>query len=238
MIDPSFARLAENIQSRNVEILSALKPGFQPVHDDVRARPRVLAANDPLTVEAPPDARFIIAGAQGRQSYTREGTFVCRDGRLELPSGEAVLGYSGTDATLGEIRIARNDRLCGRVQHLRVERGGELVYERETLDPRNGLPQRERVVAGTLALARFPAGTETVRSGNAERAPLGVAPHLGRPADGGFAALTLGRCELGELDLNTALARLHDAYQQLDAVAAATRAAHIGTAKTALDLVK
>jgi flagellar basal body rod protein FlgG len=237
MMDPAMARLRADISERGEEILNLRTPGFEPQHEDVRSTPRIHGSDNPLSVVAPSDARFVVSDREGRHSYSRDGAFALRDGQLVAANGAPVLGYAPGSNVLSTLRIPRQDELLGRIRDVHLERDGSMAYERSSFDPRTGQPHRERVVVGTLALARFPAGSEPVSSGGLERAPIGVQPHVGRPGDGVFGNMTLGFEEYGAVDLNRALARLHDAYQQLDAVAAAQRAAR-QTVTTAMDLVK
>ena len=237
MMEPTILRLQEKIAQRSDEILHQRVPGFEPQNADVRGIPRIEASKNPLNAVAPADARFVVLDREGRQAFTRDGNFSLRDGRLVIGKQQPVLGYAAGSPLLGELRIQRTDDVLGRVQHLHVERDGRVVYERNAIDPRTGKSRLERVFVGTIALARFPAGTEMQHFGVLERPPLGIQAHLGRPQKSDFGSLKVGQEELGAIDLNRALARLHDAYQQLDAIAAAQRVAR-DTAKTAMDLVK
>ena len=59
-------------------------------------------------------------------------------------------------------RICKSTRLTKRSDERtipRIERDGSFVYGRVTVDPRSGSRKTQRVVAGRIALARFPAGT-------------------------------------------------------------------------------
>jgi hypothetical protein len=237
MIEPTLDRLQADIAERGKEIYASRNSGFVPLNHDVRTQPMTVPDANPLSAVAPPDTRFVVAGPDGRQLFTRAGDFQAANGILQTTQGAAVLGYAPGASMLAPLAVPSTDRMFGRVENLHVERDGNVVYERKSFDPRTRVPRRERVSLGTIALARFPAGSEPTRTGNFERAPIGVEAFIGRPDDGHFAALQVRRHESGALDLNVALARLHDAYQQLDAVTAAQRVGK-NTAKTVMDIVK
>ena len=86
---------------------------------------------------------------------------------------------------------------------MHLEDDGVLAYTRASIDPRTRERSVERVVVGRVALARFPAG------GNPQRldathfgAVAGVVPHVGVPADGGFAALATRARDVGNVDID------------------------------------
>ena len=69
------------------------------------------------------------------------------------------------------------------------------------------------------------------------RAPAGIAPHVGVPADAAFAALTTHARDLGRLDVVAGIEKLNEAYRAFDALRAANHAR--GTVeKTTMDLLK
>jgi hypothetical protein len=152
--------------------------------------------------------------------------------------GTAVLGTTARGGALGALSIDPVDAALGRASGVRIEADGSLTYERWTVDPRSGTRGSQRIVAGRLALARFPAGSalETARDGTL-RAPAGVVPHTGAPGDDGFAHLQPMRRTGFGIDLDASLARLKDAYDAFDALQAA-QAARGRLGKTAMDLLK
>jgi hypothetical protein len=124
------------------------------------------------------------------------------------------------------------------VRDLSIDRDGTLSYRREYVDPRSGKRELQRVVAGTVVLARFPAGTRlATRDGSSRSAPENVAAEICRPEENGFPALQPMRRERGRIDVDGSLVRLKEAYLAFDALQAAEAAkAHLG--KTAMDLLK
>ena len=97
---------------------------------------------------------------------------------------------------------------------------------------------RNAVVVGRIALARFPAGTRLETSdGNHFIAPAGVVAQNGFATERGFAPLVPMHRERSRVDIDESLIRLKDAYLAFDALQAAEAArAHLG--KTAMDLLK
>jgi hypothetical protein len=149
-----------------------------------------------------------------------------------------VLGAATNGGSIGALSIDPVDAALGRARNVRVETDGSLAYERWSIDPRSGAREAQRVVAGRIALARFPAGTRLERQRDGTMAaPPSIVPHVGAPSDGAFAALqTLRRTGSG-IDIDASLARLKDAYDAFDALQAAQAAkGHLG--KTAMDLLK
>lgn len=230
-----LARIAE----RADDVLSAYTPGGFPVRGDVRAAAAPLKVDDPLSVAAPPDAWFVTETNTGTRLYTRAGAFgVGADGMLRGADGHAVLGFANGSLVTAPLALPEPDRTLGRCVDLRIESDGTLAYTRSAIDPRTRERTAERVVVGTLALARFPAGTAPQRlDATHVAAPDGVVPHVGRASDGAFGPLTTYARDGGGLDLDAGLARLSEAYLTFRAVAAAKRA-DLGEEKTALDLVK
>ena len=237
MIDPAIGRLMDAVAARGEEISHWQMPGFEPVRGDARTPARSAMTFRSLDVAPPPDARFVFSDRAGRRIYSRDGGLHAADGKLVNAEGAPVLGYAPGSTMLGELHVDPAELALGRVHDLRIERDGSFAYSRTVVDARTAQRREERVCAGTVALARFPAGTQPVAAGFGERAPIGVEPHVGRPGDANFAYLETGRRDTGSLDLDRALALLHDAYQQLDAVTAARQAVLSGE-KTVMDLVK
>jgi hypothetical protein len=62
-------------------------------------------------------------------------------------------------------------------------------------------------------------------------------PHLGAPADGGFAALATRARDAGNVDIDMGLQRLSEAYVAFSALQAANKAQGAGS-KVVMDLLK
>ena len=226
--------LQDEIASRTAEIMHTGQAGFEPEHPDVRSSVRSVPTVATLSVAAPGDAHFVFYDNAGRRSFSRDGALHIDDGVLKNREGQCILGFTDATRATKELHIDAHDLALGRVQNLHIENNGAVAYQRTVMNPHTMQRRSERVCIGTLALARFPAGTQ-LPAGN--RAPFGVEPYVGRAGDGNFAMLQSGRVDAGRVDLNRALDRMHDLYTQLEAVTAANQA-RMGTDKTAMDLVK
>jgi flagellar basal body rod protein FlgG len=237
MINAAMQRAFERISARADDVQRAFTPGAAPRFDDVGAPSSARLVLDPLSVAAPDGAYFVTADERGRTAYTQDGAFSLRDGKLVTASGMPVLGYAGQTHATSVVRFDGIDVALGRVKNARVEPDGAVVYDRMSIDPRTGAGQSERVVAGRLALARFPAGTRTVVTTGGVVAPSGVTPHLGTPGDGSFAPVIPMRRENSRIDFNRSLDRLEEAYVSFDALQAAHKA-RSSFGKTAMDLLK
>ncbi len=227
----------ERIAERASDVRRAFEPGAVPDRDDVAASHAPEPALDALSVAIPEGAYAVVAGERGN-AYTRDGSFSIRAGRLVDVAGRSVMGTTVNGGSIVELAIDPVDAALGRASGVRVESDGSVAYDRWGVDPRSGAREAQRVVAGRIALARFPAGTrlETQRDGTLAAA-ASVVPHFGTPAEGGFAALqTLRRTGSG-IDIDASLARLKDAYDAFDALQAA-QAAKGRLGKTAMDLLK
>lgn len=238
-LNPSLTGALDRIAERAADVRRAYTPGAVPQHDDVATPSSVSDFTlDPLSVVAPDGAYFLANDARATTSYTRDGAFTLRDGVLVDEGGRAILGRKAPGAPLAELRVDGVDRALGRVADASIEPDGAFAYYRNVVDPRTARRERQRVVVGRLALARFPAGTRLeIADGIPGRAPAGVTPVVGAPADGDFAALTPMRRERSRIDVDASLARLKEAYLAFDALQAAEMAkAHLG--KTAMDLLK
>jgi flagellar basal body rod protein FlgG len=214
--------------------------GFATSNDVNAARPPAYA-DDALSVAAPPNAYFVTESSSGVRSFTRDGGFALERGTLRAVDGAAILGYPGGDARGSlpvPLTLPPNDVALGRCTNVRVESDGMVSYTRSTIDPRSTERSVERVTAGRIALARFPAGTQPIRLDERRvGAPQGIPPHLGTPADGSFAGLATYARDTGTVDIDTSLAKLSEAYRAFSALAAANKARG-GTEKTAMDLLK
>ncbi|MBV9333521.1 MAG: hypothetical protein JO146_05905 [Candidatus Eremiobacteraeota bacterium] len=238
-LNPNLTSALDRIAERAADVRRAYTPGAVPTHDDV-ASPGIISdfTLDPLAVVAPEGCYFVSRDGDGKRVYTRDGAFSVRDGRLVNAEGQPILGSKTGDAALGDLHIDPIDDVLARVRDLAIGRDGTLSYRREYLDPRSGNRELQRVVVGTVALARFPAGTRlNARDGSACTAPANAAPLISRPEENGFPPLEPMRRERGRIDVDASLVRLKEAYLAFDALQAAEAAkGHLG--KTAMDLLK
>ncbi len=230
------------IQARAQDVLRAYTNGGFAVNNDVnvsRRRPEVAA--DPLSVSAPPNAFFVVTQPDGTRAFTRDGSFTLDGGVLRTTDGSAVLGYPGGDArgnVPAPLQLPSRDNVLGRCENARLESDGTLSYSRTTVDPRTAERSVERITAGKIALARFPAGTQPIRLGDARvGAPQGIPPHIGTPADGTFAGVATYARDVGSIDVDASLEKLAEAYRAFSALHAAGQARG-GVERTAMDLLK
>jgi flagellar basal body rod protein FlgG len=238
-LNPALSSALDRIAERATDVRRAFIPGSTPQNDDVATgRPASEPTLDPLSVAAPSDAYFVTLDSAGQISYTRNGSFHITDGKLVGADGRPILGFRSGKGELGELAVDPIDAALDRAIDVRVEADGTLRYNRVTIDPRSGSRETERLIAGRIALARFP-GATTLQSVNGQSfcAPAGVAPQVGVASEGGFAPLQPMRRQRSGVDLDESLARLKAAYVTFDALAAAeTAKGRFG--KTALDLIK
>ena len=242
MISRATSDALERVAQRAQDALAAFTPGSVPQRGTaVGAAPRAQLTLDPLSVAAPAGAYFVSAARDGSPRYTRDGSFSLQGTALIASDGSPVLGYAGTSGPgvlPAALHIDPSDAALARHAGLHIDPNGALVYSRPTIDPRTGARANERIVAGRLALARFPAGTAPDRiDGTHVAAPPGVLPHLGTAGDATFGMLATNARDGGGIDIDTALARLADAYTAFSAMRAAF-AARGQTDRTATDLVK
>jgi flagellar basal body rod protein FlgG len=238
-LSSSLSAALDRIAERTADVRRAYTPGAVPLHDDV-ATPGTFSdvTVDPLAVVAPDGAYFVTNDDEGRRTYSRDGAFTIKAGKLTDADGGAILGTRASGGTLGELTLDRVDDALGRIKGLHVERDGSLVYGREVVDPRSGAREPQRVVVGRIALVRFPAGTKLeTNDGTHCVPPSGLNPTVGLPADGTFASLLPMHRERSRIDVDESLIRLKDAYLAFDALRAAeTAKARAG--KTTMDLLK
>jgi flagellar basal body rod protein FlgG len=237
-LNPALGAALDRIAERAGDVRRAYTPGAQPARDDVAIEsPGSAFTLDPLSVSSSDGAYFVTADARGGYAYTRNGSFHLAGGALVGQNGGAVYGMRA-DGSLGELRVDPVDAALGRAIGARVEADGTFVYERAAIDPRSGRRETQRVVAGRVALARFPAGTRLESAdGDAFAAPAGTVAHVGVAGDGTFAALRPHQRQRSGVDLDESLVRLKEAYVAFDALQAA-QSAKGHTAKTAMDLLK
>ncbi len=242
MISPAAADALDRIAARAQDVMRAYTSGGFAASNDVNVNARgPQYATDPLSVAAPPNAYFVTESANGVRTFTRDGEFRLDGATLRAAGGAAVLGYPDGDArgTLPQpLTLPAGDVALGRCSGVRIESDGTVSYTRTTIDPRTTQRSVERVMAGKIALARFPAGTQPIRLDDRHvGAPNGIAPHLGTPADGTFAGVATYARDTGAVDVDTSLEKLSEAYRAFSAIAAANRARG-GVERTALDLLK
>lgn len=237
-VHAATAAALEHIAMRGADVAKAFTPGAAPAFDDASAVQSAHASLDRLTAAPPEGAYFVTTDGRGRTTYTKDGACALHEGVLCGENGQPVLGYAGAGAPLSALRIDAVDNALGRVGNPRIDAQGRLLYDRSAIDPRSGAAIHETVCAGTLALARFPAGTRAQSVDAAHvTLPDGVVPHYGRAGDGSFGAIAPMQRAGSTIDLDTSIARLADAYLAFDALQAASKAS--GKAgKTAMDLVK
>jgi flagellar basal body rod protein FlgG len=229
----------KRIADRANDVLAAYTPGAVARYADVNGALPPLPNDDPLSVAAPPGAWFVTQDERGSRAYSRAGSFhIGADGTLQTVDGARVLGTPPSGGAVAPLRLPEPDRALGRCADVHVEDDGVLAYTRTSIDPRTRERSTERALVGRVALARFPAG------GNPQRldathfgAVAGVVPHLGAPADGGFAALATHARDAGSIDIDTGLQRLSEAYVAFSALQAAHKAQGAGS-KVIMDLLK
>lgn len=233
------ANALDAIAQRAADVYRAYAPGAEPFHGDVAAeKPPLRATLDPLAVGIPNGDYLITSDDSGRTAYTRNGGLHLVDGALCTAANRPVLGFTESGSALSELRIDPVDAALGRALSVRVEGDGSIVYERSTIDPRTGARGSSRIAVGQLALARFPASTKMLQTGHdAVLAPNGIVPHVGRPADGNFGAVSPMHNRASGIDIDRSLDRLSDAYIAFNALQAAQKAQG-SLGKTAMDLVK
>lgn len=238
-LNSTMSTALDRIAERAADVKRAFTPGAVPQHDDVATPgPASRFTLDPLSVAAPDGAYFIVIDSHGHTAYTRDGSFTLQSGRLVAADGAPVYGIRAPDETLVELRVDPVDAALGRVNQPHIQPNGTFVYERNTIEPRTGERNTQRVTVGRIALARFAAGTRLDRT-DPDRflAPLGEPPSVGLAGDGSFALLAPMQRERSRVNLDEGLARLDDAYLAFDALSAAEAAkGHLG--KTAIDLLK
>ena len=236
-MDSIISHLQDEISARTAEVMHTGQPGFEPEHSDVRSAVKNMPTVAALSAAAPGDAQFVFYDTLGRRSYSRDGALHLDGDTLKNGEGKSILGFSGDSRATSELHVDAHDIALGRVRQLHIEADGGVCYTRTAIDPKTMQQRSERVRVGTVALARFPAGTQLQAGASGSRAPFGVEPYIGRAGDGNFGMLETGHIDAGRIDINRALARMHDLYSQLEAVTAANQA-RMATAKTAMDLVK
>lgn len=236
-LNPVLGAALDRITERAADVRRAFIPGGAAQHDDV-ASPAATSdfTLDPLSVSADAGLYFVTRDPHGRIGFSADGSFALRNGRLEDRDGNAVCGRDGS-GDLAEMRLDPVDEALGRTANVRIEADGAFAYDRSSVDPRSGIRDKRRVVAGHLAIARFPAGTRLAEEDGRRFPPRDVAPQLGSAGHDGFAALAPMHRTRSGVELDESLIRLKEAYLTFDALQAAeTAKGHLG--KTAMDLLK
>ncbi len=238
-LNPALSAALDRISERAADVRRAYTPGALPLHDDVATpAPSADFTLDPLSISAPEGAYFIVGDHAGR-SYTRDGSFALRQGKLVVRDGGAsVYGLQPRGGGLGELVVDPVDESLGRVRDVTIERDGSVTYRREIVEPRGGTRELQRVVVGRIALAQFPAGTRLESgAGGSSVAPAGVEIREGFAGEGGFGPLAPMRRERSRINVDESLVRLKEAYLAFDALQAAEAVkAHLS--KTTMDLLK
>jgi hypothetical protein len=239
VIDPAVDAALGRIAARERDLRHTFQAGFSPEANDAADSVAPAPSSDPLSVVAPDGTYFAAESADGSVAYTRDGAFRLVDGALVDGSGRVALGFApGERATPAPLRLDPYDVALGRAADARLAADGTLSYARAAIDPRSGERRVERVVAGRLVLARFPAGTQPERLDPTHvRAPRDVAVHVAAPGERGFAQLVTHARDRGRIDLLVGLERMRDAYDAFEALRSANHARG-GVEKTAMDLLK
>jgi hypothetical protein len=242
VIDAAVSRTMEAVERRADDVRGVfLHPGAEPNYADVRDAGRVEPLRDPLAV-VPPQGTYLLAGDPRRPYFLRDGALQVHDGTLTASDGVTpVLGFSVNGEAAGlphPLRLEERDALLDRAFEVRVESDGLLSYSRRVVDAVTLESHAERVSAGRVALARFPPGTQLERvDALRTRAPAGVVPLVGTPADGTFGALATWSRWGGGIDADRAIERLADGYLMMRALGATERTRN-AMARGAFELVK
>jgi hypothetical protein len=240
MIDPTLSNAFARLAARERDVVHAFEPGFEPEMADVAGHPGAQPTADPLSVVAPEGTYFVAAGDGTSVTLSRAGSFAVSDGELRFAGDRrAVLGFAaGRPGTLVPLRVDPYDAATGGATDARIDVDGTFAYTRATIDPRTGERRSERVTIGRVALARLPAGTQPERvDATHVRAPHGVSPLVGAPADGRFAALATHARDLGRVDVLAGLERMREAYDDLGAIRASV-VARRSVERSTMDLLK
>ena len=243
MINPGPARALTELATRAQEMLHAYEPGYETTDDQIRSA--TLARSEPsldaMSVAGPEGAYFIGTDPSGKAFYSRDGSFRIDGPNIGWSDGSAVMGYppgAAPGSAPQALRVDPVDAALGRVGEPHVETDGSVAYTRTAVDPKTGKPRKERVVAGVVALARFPAGSAvTPISGSRIAPPGGLAPAVGTPGLTPFGALVPKARDLGSVNFEAGLNQLREAFLALDAMSAT---AHVDDrdAHVAMDLIK
>lgn len=233
------ANALDAIAARAADVYRAYAPGAQPFYGDVAAAETALRPTlDPLAIGIPDGDYLVTSDDAGRRAYTRNGALHLSGGVLCTGANRPVLGFAENGAALTELHIDPVDAALGRAFNARIEADGTVAYDRSTIDPRTGVRENGRVVAGRIALARFPAATRMSQTGTgAMFAPPGIVPHVGTPGDGNFTSVAPMHNRTSGIDIERSLERLSDAYVAFSALQAAQKAQG-SLGKTAMDLLK
>ncbi len=238
MIDIASQSGLERIAARRRDVEHADVAGFTPEASDVAGPTRIAGLRDPLAVVAPEGTYFLSDDGRGAIAFGRDGRFALADGVLRGPEGRPVLGFPNGGGALAPLRADPHDAALGELREPCIAADGTFTYGRSSIDPRTGERRVERVTAGRVALARFPAGTQLARvEAGGVRPPAGVAPRVGVPGSGDFSALVVGARDLGRVDIVTGLQRLDEAYLAYGAMRAAFRG-RAEAEKATMELVK
>jgi flagellar basal body rod protein FlgG len=241
VIDPSIAAAFGRIEKRAEDVHHAYDSAYRPSDTELRRSGGAKTVPDasPLSVAAPPGTFFVLQGHDGTSLYTQDGAFSFEKGTLRTSTGDIVLGFrSDRAAQLAPLAASPVDIALQRVDGAQIDPDGSLSCSLHSIEPKTGERILRRVLLGHLALVRFPMASEPISvDGTRVRAPDGISPHAGIPGGPSFPALKTHVRQLANLDIETGLGRLQEAYTSLEVLQAANKAR--GEAeKSATDLLK
>jgi len=237
MISAAAVHALDDIAQREAEMRAAFTPGALPTHSEIAAQPSLERDSSPLSAAPSGDGYFIVRDPAGNELFTEDGGFAIEHGSLVDRNGMPVLGYSPS-GTLSPLKLDPIDDALGRVGNLHIEPNGSLSYEKTAVDPITRQPERIKVVAGRIALARFSAATRLENVDHTRwRAPSEIPPHVGMPQDGNFLPLVTHAHRRSEIDPLTGIDRLQESFMAFDALRAA-HSAQGRVEKIAMDLLK
>jgi flagellar basal body rod protein FlgG len=243
MINSGPARALAELAARAQEMLHAYEPGYETQDDQIRsatlARPK--STNDPLSVSAPEGAYFMGVDPSGKRFFSRDGSFHIAGDSIAWSDGSPVLGF-GPNAEPGSaptpLKVDSVDAALGRAADAHFEADGSVVYSRSVVDPKSGKSTVEKISVGSVALARFPAGTALPPlDGNRITQPPGVAAAIGKSGDAAFGPVAIKSRDVGSVDFEAGLNQLREAYLAVDAMSASDRVSD-RDAHVAMDLIK
>jgi hypothetical protein len=226
MLDGLIVHFLDNFGVTGDDVKHSYTAGFRPTNSQRFGEARSAPSLDPLSVVAPTDTYFIGNDPYGRRFFSRNGAFKLIDGQLRTQNGQSeVLGYMAGQTGLVPLRVDPKDKMLNRASDVQIEADGSLSYMRSLIDPKTGQKKKERVVAGRIALAQFPGGTQlSAADGVHITPPYGIEPTLGKPNEPGFLPLQTKRVDRGQIDLKRSLQMLRDSYIEFDVFRVAGRA--------------
>jgi hypothetical protein len=122
-LNPALSAALDRISERADDVRRAFTPGTVARYDDVAmSRPSSEFTLDPLAVSASDGLYFVTRNERGDVSYTRDGSFTLRDGRLVNAEGEPIRGFAASGNELSDLRIDAVDEALGRASDPQIER--------------------------------------------------------------------------------------------------------------------